>query len=101
MAYAYFVNYFVHIIGTQLSVKVTGDSSHREIFTSNKLFVSPQGKQLYNMKLKQKQKCSYHGDNSSWHNTEATYLLWKSGHGQAMTAIVMISCVKYYLDNSF
>ena len=28
------------------SIKVTGDSLHLEIFASNKLFVSPQGKQL-------------------------------------------------------
>ena len=32
---------------------------------------------------------------------EATFLLRKSGHGRAMTAIVTIFCVKFYLDKGF
>ena len=47
------------------------------------------------MKLKQ---YSYYGDKGSWHNIEATFPSRKSGHGQAMTAIVTISCAKFYLD---
>ena len=65
-------------------------------FASNKLFVSETA-----MKLKQKQKYSYYGDKGSWHNIEATFLSRKSGHGQVVAAIVMISCIKFYLDKGF
>ena len=70
-----------------------GDSLHQEIFASNKLFVSPQGKQLW-----------------SWNKTKnnianmvikaaATTLKWPCHRkSQGMTAIVTISCVKFYLD---
>ena len=45
------------------------------------------------MKLKQKRKYSYYDDKGSCHNIEVTFLSWKSGHGQAMTAIITISYV--------
>ena len=37
---------FKHSNSPNGKFKVTGDSLHKEIFVSNKLFVSPQGKQL-------------------------------------------------------
>ena len=72
--------------------KVTGDSLHLEIFTSNKLFVSPQGKQLW-----------------SWNKNEiianmmietAVTILKQPSHrkSQAMAAIITNSSVKFYQD---
>ena len=74
-----------------------GDSLHQEIFATNTLFVSPQGKQLW-----------------SWNKNENIAIIVikaaittlkrpsrheSRGHGQAMVAIVTISCVKFYLDH--
>ena len=78
--------------GSYYPFKVTGDSLHLEIFASNKLFVSPQGKQLW-----------------SWNKNEiianmmtetavSTLKRPSRRESQAMAAIVTNSCVKFYLD---
>ena len=79
-------------LSNDCDIKVTGDSLHLEIFASNKLFVSPQGKQLW-----------------SWNKHEiianmmietavSTLKRPSRRESQAMVAIVTNSCVKFYLD---
>ena len=78
-----------------LLVKVMGDRLHQEIFMGNKLFVSHQGKQLW-----------------SWNKNEnivnmvikaaaTTLKRPRRCKSQAMTAIVTILYVKFYLDKGF